>query len=310
MAEKERKLFRSGAAALAVLVVLGSSGSAAGAPPPSGQSSSRTESAESRENDPPLTLKQAGREFISDAGRIWSSPARIRNKHIGPLIALTAATALLIAADEPIRDGFQNFAERHGWAGDVAPVLSEAGGGIGAFAAAGAFFGAGLIFKDPRARDTGYLAVSAMLQCVIVNSFLKGMTGRQRPLVADGEDHWFGPSKFFARFEKGQSDSFASFPSGHAATAFSLATVVAIQYRHRGWVPVVAYSLAAGAGLSRMTMDKHWASDVAIGAVIGHLVARLVVRNHDRRRGIVPMLACTGSGVSLSVFWDLDRTGR
>jgi membrane-associated phospholipid phosphatase len=71
----------------------------------------------------------------------------------------------------------------------------------------------------------------------------------------------------------------------------------------------VAYSLAAGVGLSRMALDKHWASDVLVGAVVGHMVARLVVRDHERRRRIVPLLACTGRGIALSVFCDLDPDG-
>ena len=308
MTKKDGKPFRRGAAALAVLVLLGTAGSAAGAPPPCGQSPSQAESGEARADDA-LTLKQAGREFLSDAGRIWSSPARIKAKHIAPIVGLAAATALLIASDESIRDGVQTYAGGHAWVGDVAPVVTEMGG-LAGIATAGAFFGAGLLFKDARARDTGYLAANAILQSFVVDSFLKGMTGRQRPFVADGQDHWAGPSGFFTRFDKSGSDLYGSFPSGHSAAAFSLATVIALQYSHRAWVPVVAYTLAAGVGLSRVALDRHWASDVAVGAVLGHLIARLVVRNHDRRGRLVPTLACTGRGISLSVFWDLDRTGR
>jgi membrane-associated phospholipid phosphatase len=257
------------------------------------------------ENGHRFTLKEAGREFLSDTGRIWSSPARIKAKNIIPLVGLAAAAAFLIVSDESIRDGVQTYAGKHAWVGDVAPVVTEMGG-LAGFATAGAFFGAGLIFKDTRARDTGYLAANAILQSFLVDSFLKGMTGRRRPFVVAGEDHWSGPEGFFKRFEKGQGDSYTSFPSGHSAAAFSLATVIAMQYRHRAWVPVVAYTVAAGVGLSRMALDLHWASDVAIGAVLGHLVARLVVRNHDRRQRVVPMLACTGRAVSLSVFIDLE----
>jgi hypothetical protein len=71
-------------------------------------------------------------------------------------------------------------------------------------------------------------------------------------------------------------------------------------------VPVVAYTVAAGVGLSRMTLDRHWASDVAIGAVVGYVVGRLVVRNHDRHQRVIPMLACTGRTIALSVFVDLE----
>jgi len=293
---------------MALLIVLGTWVPAAGAPRSADQTQAKSEGRTSGTEDP-LTVKQASREFLSDVGRIWSSPARIKDKHVGPLIALAAATTFLIAADEPIRDGVHSFAEKHAWVGDVSPVVTEMGG-VGAFATAGAFLGAGLIFKDAKARDTGYLAASSIIQCVVVDNFLKSLTGRQRPLVADGEDHWFGPARFFSRFEAGTADAFGSFPSGHTAAAFALATVVSLQYPHRAWVPITAYTIAAGVGLSRMTMDKHWASDVAVGAVVGHLVARLVVNNHTRHHRVIPMLACSRKGLALSVFWDLDPAGR
>jgi len=303
-----RNLSRACAAALALCVALGTvlPASAAGWSPgdvPAGSEDQKPERVD------PLTLKQAGRDFLSDAGRIWSSPARIKGKDVIPLFAVAAVTTFLIASDESIRDHVQSYAGRHRWVGDVSPVITQMGG-LAGFATAGAFFGAGLLFNDERARDTGYLATSAILQCFLVDSVLKGVTGRQRPSFADGVDHWAGPAGFFKRFEKGQGGLYDSFPSGHSAAAFSLATVIALQYRHHGWVPVVAYTVAAGVGLSRVAMDRHWASDVAIGAVVGHLVGRLVVRDHDHRRRLVPMLACTRRGVVLSLSYDLDQAGR
>jgi membrane-associated phospholipid phosphatase len=250
-------------------------------------------------------LKQAARDFIKDAGRIWSSPFRIKDRQVGPLIVLAATTAFLIAADEDIRGGFKSYSDGHGWVGDVGPVITQMGG-LGAAATAGIFFGAGLIFKDERARDTGYLAACAMAQSFLVEHALKGLTGRQRPYVADGEDHWAGPTGFFKRYDPDYDGLYDSFPSGHTATAFSLATVVALQYRHTTWVPVLAYTIAAGVGLSRVTEDRHWMSDVFVGAVIGHLVARLVVRSHTRRQRLVPVLGCSGRGITLGFHYNLD----
>ena len=250
-------------------------------------------------------LKRAARDFIEDTGRIWSSPFRIKERHVGPLIALAAATAFLIAADEDIRDGFKSYSDGHGWVGDVSPVVTQMGS-LGAAATAGIFFGAGLIFKDERARDTGYLAACAMAQSFLVEQALKGLTGRQRPDVADGADHWSGPTGFFKRYDPDYDGLYDSVPSGHPATAFSLATVVALQYRRRPWVPILAYTIAAGVGLTRVTMDRHWMSDVFVGAVVGHFVARLVVRSHTRRQRLVPVLGCSGRGITLGFYYSLD----
>jgi len=253
----------------------------------------------------PRSLKEAGENFLQDTGRIWSAPARLRKRDLIPVFALAAGTALLFAGDEGIRDGFQTYAAGHPWVGDVSPVLTQIGG-LGGFATAGAFFGAGLLFKDDRARDTGYLAASAILQAMLVDNVVKVLAGRRRPYVADGEDHWGGPAAFF---ETGGEDN-RSFPSGHTATAFALATVISLQYRHHGWVPAVAYTLATGVGLSRIALDRHWASDVFIGATIGHLIGRLVVRDHARRGRLVPLVAASPRGFSVSLFYDLGPGGR
>jgi len=256
-----------------------------------------------------LTLKRAGKEFIHDAGRIWSSPARLRTKDVVPIFALGVAAAALIASDEATRERVHSYAERHPWVGDISPAVTQMGGPIG-FAAAGAFLGAGLVFKDARARDTGYLAASAILQSFLVDALVKGLSGRRRPYAADGVDHWSGPEAFFKRFGKGGSDLYESFPSGHTAAAFALATVVSLQYRHSFWAGAVSYSVAAAVGLSRMALDKHWLSDVVAGAAIGHLVARLVVRSHDRPRRLVPALAGVRGGFALCLSYDLDPSGR
>jgi membrane-associated phospholipid phosphatase len=72
-------------------------------------------------------------------------------------------------------------------------------------------------------------------------------------------------------------DDNRSFPSGHTALAFSLATAsgtVATMrgYRHAPWVWGAGMTLAAFTGYLRMAADKHYASDVVVGALVGSLV--------------------------------------
>lgn len=236
-----------------------------------------------------FALKSFGRDFLKDAGRIWSWPARIRTRDLLPIAGLAALTGFLIGRDESIYRSFKAYHDDHAWVRGVSPVITE-WGGFGAWGTAGAFLCYGLIAKDGKAAETAVLAADAMLQGALLSFALKGLAGRQRPEYAAGVDHWSGPGGFFKRFEKGEMGHYDSFPSGHTITAFSLATVVAMQYRDTGWVPIVSYTLAAGVGLSRLTEDKHWLSDVVVGGVIGHLVGRLVVRNHRLRHHLTPVV--------------------
>ena len=304
---EHRDPFRAAAALILVLAL--TIGPLSGLPAPAQAASTQEDAAGPVAAKRTPALKKAAKDFLQDSGRIWSSPFRLKNKHVGPLVLFAATTAVLLAADEDIHREVKSYADGHRWVGDVGPVVTTLGG-AGAWAAAGLFYGAGLVLKDPRARDTGCLAASAILQSFLVSHAVKGLTGRQRPLTAEGQDHWTGPAGFFKRYDPDNYGLYDSFPSGHAAVAFSLATVVALQYRHRLWVGVAAYSLAAAASLSRVTESRHWMSDVFVGAALGHLVARLVVRNHTKRQRMVPVVGCSGRTVVFGFHYALDPVGR
>lgn len=63
-----------------------------------------------------------------------------------------------------------------------------------------------------------------------------------------------------------------SFPSGHTATAFMAATMMHKEYGERSpWYSIGAYSAATATGLTRELNNKHWLSDVMVGAGIGIL---------------------------------------
>lgn len=66
-----------------------------------------------------------------------------------------------------------------------------------------------------------------------------------------------------------------SFPSGHAATAFSTALVLTTCF---GVPPVLSYGIAALVGITRLYVGVHYPSDVVIGALAGLTITALYFR--------------------------------
>lgn len=63
-----------------------------------------------------------------------------------------------------------------------------------------------------------------------------------------------------------------SFPSGHTATVFMTATMLHKEYGHRSpWYSIGAYTVATVTGVTRQLNNRHWMSDVMVGAGIGIL---------------------------------------
>jgi membrane-associated phospholipid phosphatase len=153
----------------------------------------------------------------------------------------------------------------------AARYVSKFGAEVAVGLSAGLLAG-GLAFGERDVRDTGRDAVEAsILSGLLTNVVFKFAFGRERPVVSNG-------ATVFKPFS-----SNASFPSGHATEAFSVASVIAM--RSDGWVvPTLSYTVASLVTVSRVYQRAHFPSDVLAGAVFGTAVGRFVVGRHQPPR--------------------------
>lgn len=82
--------------------------------------------------------------------------------------------------------------------------------------------------------------------------------------------------KYTTSVERPDGSNNKSYPSGHTATAFMTATMLTKEYGDRSpWIGIGAYTVASATGIMRMANNKHWLSDVLMGAGIGILSTEL-----------------------------------
>jgi membrane-associated phospholipid phosphatase len=142
------------------------------------------------------------------------------------------------------------------------------------FAVPIAFYLVGRVRKDSYAEHTALLSAQAVADVEIPNVILRTSTRRLRPadvpINGNFSDTWFdaGTNPLKAK---------GSFASGHAASAFAVATIVARRYSHRRWVPYVAYGTAGLLAFSRVSGNAHFLSDTFFGSAMGYAVGRFVV---------------------------------
>ena len=148
------------------------------------------------------------------------------------------------------------------------------GGGVVQASAALGTYAVGRLLNQPRMARLGGELVRAQLVAQAVTQSIKFSTQRTRP-----------------------NGSTLSFPSGHTASTFATATVV---HRELGWkAGVPAYAVAAWVAASRMHADRHYLSDVVMGATIGIMAGRAVtVGAHNARFAVSPVAVDGGIGIS------------
>src|SRR5216683_1003069 len=129
----------------------------------------------------------------------------------------------------------------------------------------------GHLTHDDHKIETGILAGEAAIDSLVPVEGMKYAFGRERPL----EDNYRG------RFGQGG----VSFPSEHAAAAWSIASVIAHEYPGP-LTSLFVYGLASAVSASRITGKQHFPSDVLVGSAIGWLEGMYVYRkHHDPRIG-------------------------
>ena len=251
-----REAQRRAVRALLLLGVLlaGSRGVTAQTPPPSATPTPEASPA-------PAPEKGFFRNILRDQKAIWTSPLHMGRGDARWAVPLGLSAAALIATDQET----DVFAQNHARA-TASRDISFAGSIYSTGGVAAVFYLAGRATGNRRARETGVLGAEALIDGAVVYSVLKNVSLRQRP------DHDEGQGEFF---EGGHS-----FPSGHATSAWALATVIANEYKHRRLVQVGAYGIAAAVSVSRYAGRNHFLSDVLVGSAIGYGVGRYVYRTH------------------------------
>jgi membrane-associated phospholipid phosphatase len=71
-----------------------------------------------------------------------------------------------------------------------------------------------------------------------------------------------------------------SFASGHSAAAFTLAEVLHQEFNDKPWIYVSGYAVATSIAGMRILNNKHWFSDVFVGAGIGMVATKLIYATH------------------------------
>lgn len=103
------------------------------------------------------------------------------------------------------------------------------------------------------------IALSLIIQSVIVNGVLKPVFRRQRPFLVD---------ETIIPLIKRPKDM--SFPSGHTSAAFTFAAALFFQNTTLG---IIAYVFAFFVGISRIYLQVHYPTDVIVGAIIGIFIS-------------------------------------
>ena len=199
-----------------------------------------------------------------DQKAIWTAPFHLERSDAKWVVPAGVGFMALITTDRITGDEIGEANRQVAWSRHISNV-----GSIYSLAAAsGAFYLVGREKKNDRARETGLLSAEAVIDSVIVEGVLKGVTQRARPL--DGRER----SEFF--------DGGSSFPSGHSTQTWAVATVIAHEYKDRPAVQIAAYGIATAVSVARFTGHKHYLSDVVAGSAMGFGIGRYVYGAHHR----------------------------
>src|SRR5947209_8337126 len=186
------------------------------------------------------------RDFLGDQEQIWTSPAKLRFSDTEWLVPLSGLTTGLFVTDQD----FNRHLSQNPTTISHYKTLSNAG--VGALiGGAGGMWLLGHVKHNEHWSETGFLAGEAAINSLVAVEAFKYSLRRERPYQGDGT----GPF-----FQNGGT----SFPSEHAAAAWSVAGVIAHEYPGP-LMKIAAYGLASLVDYSRIRGRQHFPSDVFVG---------------------------------------------
>jgi membrane-associated phospholipid phosphatase len=225
-------------------------------------------------------------EIARDQKVIWQAPFHVK-EHWNWIVPLAATTGFLISRDDP---WFKEYKpSRH--TVQVSKNISALGSTPVTYAAAGTMYLLGKASGSSQFSRIGVLGLEALVNSTIVSYGLKLATQRERPHTGDLDGSFF--------------EGGSSFPSGHAMSAWSLASAVANSGHQPLFLQIAAYGLATAVSVSRVTGEKHYPSDVLMGSAMGFLIGRYVAGKGliSDRVSLLPAMSRHSAGFNVVYQW-------
>lgn len=154
------------------------------------------------------------------------------------------------------------------------------------------FAATGLIAKSNYHLETAFMLAESCFYNALLTKGVKRLADRTRP------NYWRGPDPLYWH----DSTHGRSFYSGHTSMAFAMASVIAWRYRDTNWVPWVSYGVATMAGLQRLYYNRHWMSDVFVGAATATAIGLFIAKNDKQNPlKLYPVVSPQVTGLSMVV---------
>ncbi len=223
---------------------------------------------------------------------------------VGGFVAVEGA--LFFVADRPIQQASVKFMNDNPHLRNVSQYITNFGAAYEVYTLI-AFGAYGIIFKSDKVKTTTLLATQAYITAGAMSEAVKfsyeqvnaqlmmTLTLHNRKIIS-----FFGPA--ILNGKSAATGFSSSFPSGHTTAAFSAATVFAYEYKDEILIPVIAYAAASLVGISRITQNAHWTTDVvAVMLALGYITGKQVVNNYHRYARLR-----SGKKVTMSFHFDLQ----
>lgn len=229
-----------------------------GATPPE---TSHAKAAASSSSSAVVDIKSLPKNLFLDQKDFWTAPLHFSQKEWEWTAPSLLLGGLLIKADNTIEKHVPTSKST------VSHAVTASNAGVAALATAGAgIFLLGHLQSDDQKRETGILAGEAAIGVFADSEIFKYASGRERPFTGSGT------GRFFVGGD--------SFPSVHSSVSWAIASVIAHEYPGP-LTQLLAYGAAGGVSAVRWAGQKHFASDVVIGAALGWYMGRQVYRAHS-----------------------------
>ena len=216
--------------------------------------------------------------------------------------ALVLAFAGLFEWDVPLTRFIRSLNDSHmdhltnPWLAQLSDIGDRLGKGESLVILSLVLLAVGYGLKHPQWKDAGRQSLIAHGLAALSANILKHAIGRPRPKFMHAGNLALFPAS---------GSGWDSFPSGHAAAAFAVATVLATKFPRARW-PILAVAVAIAA--SRIVRGSHYLTDVAAGAALGCVMGVIAAHPWREWRASAGMAVCRMTPffvATLALIWTI-----